>query len=115
MAIISFSATNQQKIALEGEAKAKGMSLPHYIKSIVVKDPAYDAAYAQLCSLVQAAPAGEFSIKTLFGKAAWGALETRIRLSMGRAFYDAVRAGVVPGVQALNKRSNVQWYQKEEA
>lgn len=114
MAIISFSVTAQQKADLSRDAAAKGMSLPHYIKSIVVKDAAYDAAYAQLCSLVQAAPAGEFSIKKLFGKTAWDALETRIRLSMGRAFYDAVRAGVVPGVKALNKRSNVQWYEKGE-
>lgn len=109
---ITISVTEEQYAFLTQAAAEKGMSVQRYVKQCAVPDPEYDACYEKLIWSVEHLPEGEFCVKSLFGDA-WKGVPDRIRRTLGRAFFDAVSAGSVPGVTPTRKRENAQWYRKE--
>ena len=109
---IQILLTNDEYMQLKEKADRVGLTVPLYIKSTVLEDDGFGAAYRSLIDRVADLPAGtRFNIKSLFG-VEW-TMSRGVKLNLGKTYYNRVRAGVVTNVKIHGKdSSNVMWYEK---
>lgn len=97
---------------LKEQADSRGLTVPLYIKSVVLQDNDFAISYNQLIAKADSLPSGTiFNIKALFG-VDW-TMKRGIKLNLGRTYYNRVSEGVITNVKAIGKdSSNVMWYEK---
>jgi hypothetical protein len=107
---ILFTEEEYQK--LENEAVKKGLTVPLYIKGLVLQDNEFGQSYKKLIGKVDQLSSGtRFTIKSLFGTE-W-TMSTGIKLTLGKTYYNRVKDGTITNVRAEGKdSSNVMWYIK---
>jgi len=112
--VVQLSLTDKEYENLEQRAGKEGVSVPFYIKSIILEDTEFQKWFKDLLSRVAQIPKGDFNLKSVFGIADWSSIPKGVRLALGRAFYNHVVANKIPDVIATEKDSaNTQWYRKE--
>lgn len=104
--------TEKQYKDLEKKAVKQGLTVPLYIKGIILDDDEFSIAYESLIQKVEALASGtRFSIKLLFGTE-W-TMGRGIKLSLGKTYNDRVKKGLITNVRQEGKdSSNVMWYIK---
>ncbi|WP_025436197.1 single-stranded DNA-binding protein [Peptoclostridium acidaminophilum] len=104
--------TDKQYQDLEKKAAKAGLTVPLYIKGIVLENDEFSLAYAKLIKKVDALPSGtRFTIRSLFGTE-W-TMGRGIKLSLGKTYYNQVEKKTINNVNAEGKdSSNVMWYVK---
>lgn len=110
--VIQISFTEGEFEHLERRAEEEGSSVALYIKNRVLEDTEFQKCFGELLTRVSRIKVGtKFNIKAVFGTD-WTNITKGVRLAMGRAFYNYVKAGKVSNITALpNKDSaNTQWY-----
>lgn len=107
---ILFTEKEYQK--LERESAKKGLTVPLYIKGLVLQDNEFAQNYNKLIDKVEQLSRGtRFTIKSLFGTE-W-TMSTGIKLSLGKTYFNRVKDGTITNVKAEGKdSSNVMWYIK---
>ena len=98
---------------LQTEADKHGLTVPLYIKSVVVQDSDFDRYYRILLEKVDALPdQTNFTIPRLFG-VDWN-MKRGIKANLGKTFYNRVMSGVITNAVPTGKdSSNVMWYEKK--
>lgn len=98
---------------LQEEADKLGITVPLYIRGMVLKDDVFGMYYQKLINLVNTLQSGtKFNIKALFG-VEWN-MDRGIKLNLGKTFYGRVESGIVDNVLCIGKdSSNVMWYEKK--
>jgi len=104
--------TDREFTKLKAAAAEKSLTVPLYIKSIVLEDDVFSTSYQSLIDKVEQLSTGtKFTLKALFGTE-W-TMPTGIKLTLGKTYYSRVKDGTVTNVKALGKdSSNVMWYEK---
>lgn len=98
---------------LTGEAAQMSLSVPLYIRAMVLPDDGFVRAYRSLLERVDALPSGKrFSIRALFG-VDW-TMDRGIKLNLGKTYNKEVKKGTITNVAEIGKdNSNVMWYIKK--
>lgn len=98
---------------LTGEAAKRKLSVPLYIRAMVLPDDSFVQSYQSLLKRVDALPGGtRFSIRSLFG-VDW-TMSKGIKLNLGKTYYREVEKGAVTNVTIEGKdSSNTMWYVKK--
>lgn len=96
---------------LSDEAAKQNLSVPLYIRAMVLPGDGFVNAYRSLLKRVDALPGGtRFCIRLLFG-VDWPTINKGIRLKLGRTYYKEVEKGAITNVTAAGKdRANTMWY-----
>ena len=104
--------TGDEFADLQQKANLYGLTVPLYIKSVVVEGYEFGSYYRALLEKVEALPAGtRFNIRALFG-VDW-TMGRGIKLNLGKTFYNRIADGVISNVVPVGKdSSNVMWYEK---
>ncbi|MDD3137756.1 MAG: single-stranded DNA-binding protein [Lachnospiraceae bacterium] len=104
--------TGEEFKGLEEKAVQQGLTVPLYIKGIILKDNEFAQSYKKLVENVnQLASGTRFTIKALFGTE-W-TMSKGIKLTLGKTYYNRVQDGTIKNVKAEGKdSSNVMWYVK---
>lgn len=104
--------TEEEFIKLEQHAVRQGLTVPLYIKGLVLEDNEFSQSYKKLVKKVEELPSGtRFTIKTLFGTE-W-TMSKGIKLTLGKTYFSRVQDGTISNVKAEGKdSSNVMWYIK---
>lgn len=104
--------TKEEYNHLKDEADKMGLTVPLYVKKMVLKEDAFGEYYQKLIDKVEALPVGtRFNIKALFG-VEW-TMNRGIKLNLGKTFYGRVYSKKVKNVECIGKdSSNVMWYEK---
>lgn len=104
--------TDSEFNKLESEAIKHGLTVPLYIKGLVLKDNEFTQSYKKLVEKVDQLPSGtRFTIKALFGTE-W-TMAKGIKLTLGKTYFNRVQDGTIRNVKAEGKdTSNVMWYEK---
>lgn len=112
--VVQISFSEKEYEYLSNKATVEGLTIPLFIKSIVLSGTEFSKRFNELKKRVQDVPSNnKFSIKSTFGSE-WFNVSNGTRLALGRAFYKQVANGTIPGVTLLDKDSaNTQWYQKK--
>ena len=105
--------TPDEYTSLKENADAQGLTVPCYIKSMVLEKDTFYEYYKQLLDKVEALPQGtKFDIKSLFG-VEW-TMPRGIKLSLGRTYLNRVHKGIIQNVEAIGKdSSHVMWYRRK--
>lgn len=108
---VVFNAKEMRYLAVE--AAKMNLSVPLYIRAMVLPDDGFVRAYQSLLERVEALSSGtRFSIRALFG-VDW-TMDKGIKLNLGRTYYKEVCRGSITNVAAEGKdRSNTMWYVKK--
>ena len=112
--VVQISLSENEYDYVSEKAANEGLTIPLFIKSVVLSYTEFSKRFNELKRRVQDVPANnKFSIKSVFGSE-WFNISTGTRLALGRAFYKQVGNGSVSNVTILDKDSaNTQWYQKK--
>lgn len=104
--------TKEEFNKLETEAIKYGLTVPLYIKGLVLEDNEFAQNYKKLIDKVEALSSGtRFTIKAVFGTE-W-TMSKGIKLTLGKTYYNRVQDGTIRNVKAEGKdSSNVMWYIK---
>lgn len=104
--------TEKQYVDLEKKAEKHGLTVPLYIKGVMLEDDEFSVAYKKLIEKVEALPSGtRFTIRSLFGTE-W-TMSRGIKLSLGKVYFDRVKSRSLTNVSDEGKdSSNVMWYVK---
>ncbi|MBE5980804.1 MAG: single-stranded DNA-binding protein [Paenibacillaceae bacterium] len=105
--------TQEEYESLKKNADKQGLTVPCYIKSVVLEDDYFYGFYKKLLDKVEQLPSGtKFNIKALFG-VEW-TMPKGIKLTLGRTYFNRVDKGIIDNVIATGKdSSNVMWYERK--
>lgn len=105
-----FSAKEYSTLKIQ--ADDHGLTVPLYIKSVVLQEDDFGTYYKSLISKVDKLPSGtRFNIKALFG-VEW-TMSKGVKLNLGKTYYNRVSKGVLTNVRSIAKdSSNVMGYEK---
>jgi hypothetical protein len=105
--------TQEEYESLKKNADKQGLTVPCYIKSVVLEDDYFYGFYKKLLDKVEQLPSGtKFNIKALFG-VEW-TMPKGIKLTLGRTYFNRVNKGIIDNVIATGKdSSNVMWYERK--
>lgn len=108
---VMFSGEEMQY--LSHEAAKMNLSVPLYIRAMVLPNDGFVKAYRSLLERVDALPSGKrFSIPVLFG-VDW-TMSRGIKLNLGKTYYKEVEKGSITNVTAEGKdNTNIMWYVKK--
>lgn len=98
---------------LSGEAAKLNLSVPLYIRAMVLPNNSFVQSYKSLLKRVDALSSGtEFSIRSLFG-VDW-TMSKGVKLNLGKTYYKEVEKGAITNVAIKGKdSSNTMWYVKK--
>ena len=98
---------------LSNEAAKLNLSVPLYIRAMVLPDDDFVRAYRSLLERVDGLSSGKrFSIPALFG-VDW-TMSKGIKLNLGKTYYKEVQKGSITNVTVEGKdRTNIMWYVKK--
>lgn len=112
--VVQVSMSDDDYRYLEKRAKEEGITIPMFIKQMVLPRREYDEAFEKLLKLVDELEEGvEFSIRELFSTE-WKNISKGTRLSLGRCYFKSIEKGQVSNVFSLNKKdaTHSQMYKK---
>lgn len=97
---------------LKKQADSQGVTVPLYIKSVVLQDNDFSISYRKLIDKADNLPSGtRFNIKALFG-VDW-TMSRGVKLNLGKTYYSRVSQGIITNVKAIGRdSSNIMWYEK---
>lgn len=110
---IQIAFNHQELQYLAAEAAKHGLSVPLYIRSMVLPGDSFVTAYNSLLQRVAALPSGtKFSIRSLFG-VDW-TMDKGVKLNLGKTYNKEVKSGTITNVvQDKKDASNTMWYVKK--
>lgn len=103
---------NEEKF-LEEKAGEKGLTIPNYIRSIVLAETEFHTRFEELKKGIENVPIGvKFNVRDVFYKFEWTSISRGVRLGLGRVFYNYIKDGNMSNIEALPEkdRDNVQLY-----
>lgn len=101
---------------LTNKAEEKGLTVPIYIKGVVLSETEFNTKFDELKRRVKNIPAGtSFSIKAVFG-IEWAGISKGVRLALGKAFFSYIDAGNEDRIEIIPEKdsANTQWYKVKE-
>lgn len=105
--------TEEEYTSVKEKADVMGLSVAHYVKSIILDEDDFTKYYKQLLKMVEAlAPETKFNIRDLFGDE-W-TMSKGIKLNLGKTFYKQYKEGIINNVAELGRdTSPIMWYIKK--
>lgn len=109
---IQILLSDEEYMQVQERADKVGLTVPLYIKSVILQGDDFATAYQSLIERVERLPSGtRFNIKALFG-VEW-TMSRGVKLNLGKTYYNRVKVGVITNVKIHGKdSSNVMWYEK---
>lgn len=105
--------TEEEYNSVKKKADVMGLSVAHYVKSIILDEDEFTKYYKQLLEKVNALePGTKFNIRDLF-KDEW-TMGKGIKLNLGKTFYRQYKEGVISNVEEIGRdTSPIMWYIKK--
>lgn len=107
--------TEEEYASVKKKADDVGLSVAHYVKSIILDEDDFTKYYKQLLEMVNALePGTKFNIRDLFkGKGEW-TMSKGIKLNLGKTFYKQFNEGLIKNIDEIGKdTSPIMWYIKK--